>query len=233
MKKAAIFVEGHTELAFIRRFVIEIAGSKNIAIKDTGSGSAQNQSQIRILSEPGEPRASRFFILIHNSSGDSRVLSDMRDQAESLRRAGYAMMAGLRDVRPKSRDQIGKIRSASAHHLQRLEPVATMILAVMEIEAWFLAEHTHFLKIHNKLTPSYIKEKLGFDPKDEDMSSRDRPSNDLRAVYGLAGMSYDKRAHEVSQVVTMLDYAPLYLTSADRNPDLAGLVNWFDRFLDS
>ena len=43
--------------------------------------------------------------------------------------------------------------------------VVDFILSIMEIEAWFLAEHSHFAKIDPKITLEAIADKLKFNPE--------------------------------------------------------------------
>jgi hypothetical protein len=80
-----------------------------------------------------------------------------------------------------------------------------LIMAIMEIEAWFLAESTHFFKIDEKLTSEFIESRLGFNPATEHMESRDQPSQDLHNVYSLVGLAYSKSRRQVERTVDALD----------------------------
>jgi hypothetical protein len=53
------------------------------------------------------------------------------------------------------------------------------VLAVMEIEAWFLAETTHYARIDPAITMAAIKSTLGFDPENDDLQRRPSPAEDL------------------------------------------------------
>ena len=66
------------------------------------------------------------------------------------------------------------------------------VLGVMETEAWFLAEHTHFRKLNSNLTSERIKAEFGFDPSVDDMQLRSCPSDDLHSIYQLEGFRTEK-----------------------------------------
>ncbi|MEO3706986.1 hypothetical protein [Trichormus azollae] len=42
-----------------------------------------------------------------------------------------------------------------------------IVLAIMEIEAWFLVEYNHLLKLYSSLIPGRIQEIFGFNPQTE------------------------------------------------------------------
>ena len=50
----------------------------------------------------------------------------------------------------------------------------------MEIEAWFLAEHTHFAKISPTITRDAIFSALRFDPEKDDLQARPTPADACR-----------------------------------------------------
>ena len=54
-----------------------------------------------------------------------------------------------------------------------------MNLAVMEIEAWFLAKWNYWAKIYNRLTCDFILPKCGLYLKIIDTEQRVHPSQDL------------------------------------------------------
>ena len=56
----------------------------------------------------------------------------------------------------------------------------------MEIEAWFLADHSLFSKIDESLTPEYIKTKLGLDLINDDPEKECRhPAKDIDNILCL------------------------------------------------
>jgi hypothetical protein len=91
----------------------------------------------------------------------------------------------------------------------------------MEIEAWFLAEHTHFAKIHPNLTVTRIT---------DDMQNRPCPHDDLHAIYRLEGLQYRKSRTQVEQTIGVLDFGRLYLEFGEKFPDIQNLIDALDAF---
>ncbi|HMW01566.1 MAG TPA: hypothetical protein PKE58_15625, partial [Acidobacteriota bacterium] len=81
------------------------------------------------------------------------------------------------------------------------------------------------------LTPQVIASTLGFDPTVEDVESRPHPSEDLKTVYKVAGLSYKKRKNSVERTVEAIDYGELYLEQAERVKSLGEFVDQIDTFL--
>ncbi|NJO94622.1 MAG: hypothetical protein HC820_10385 [Hydrococcus sp. RM1_1_31] len=101
----------------------------------------------------------KYYILIYNSGSDNSVASDIRDQYSSLVASGYSMIVGLRDVYPISAAQKDRLERGLQYALPKGSVPAYIVLAVMEIEAWFLAEWNHFIKVDASLTPVSIIKK--------------------------------------------------------------------------
>jgi hypothetical protein len=154
MSKLAIFVEGQTEQIFAERLIRYLGREKNIGIQvqrlsGGRKGSARTVTEITGTSEITHQD---YFILIFNCGNDSRVKSDINDRYDGLMRENYQTIIGIRDVFPTPRDNIQKLREGFTWHL-RIDPIEPLlVLEIMEIEAWFLAEHSHFLQIHPSLT---------------------------------------------------------------------------------
>jgi len=72
-----------------------------------------------------------------------------------------------------------------------LIPVS-FVLAIMEIEAWFLAEATHYQKIDAAITWRAVKAALGFDPGNDDMEQRPAPRTTLASATKIGGKAYVK-----------------------------------------
>ena len=88
------------------------------------------------------------------------------EEHENLTRKGYQKIIGLRDVRPDYTDAtIKDLETMLAKYIKTKVSPVVFILAVLEIEAWFLAEATHFPRIHPTITIAAIKAALGFDPR--------------------------------------------------------------------
>lgn len=230
MHRIAIFVEGYTELLFAEKLVLEIAGQKNVRIekKRIQGGTSCARTVVTLESASGDPGA-KFYVLLFDCRGDNQVKPRIREELAGLTNLGYWKVVGLRDIYPEfKRHDIPALRQ----HLKtgiptKLAPVE-IILAEMEVEAWFLSEHTHFERIDAQLTPALIEQSLGFSPERDDMTQRETPAHDLAQAYGLVNAVYTKGG---MTTIEALDYAYLYTEVADKVSALNQLTSTIDEFL--
>jgi hypothetical protein len=234
MRRLAIFVEGYTELLFVDRLIQEIAEKSKIAIhlrKIRGGGKKSGLSKRIIeLQTPEITSNQSLYFLIVDCGGEESVAQRIRDEHEPLTSRGYEKILGLRDVFPNfSHADIPKLKRLLRYGVKtNLAPVQ-FVLSVMELEAWFLAEHNHFLHIHTMLTAEMIRSNLGFNPATDDMTTRLAPAQDLVSAYNIAGKSYTKG--EAKTTVDKLDYEHLYTVLRDRIPELRELLDAIDDFI--
>ena len=231
MKRLAIFVEGQTEKIFVRKLLEEIAGKNNIAIAEQDMQGRQNSRfTVLTMSDPVTAQT-KYYVLICNSGSDNSFVSDIRDQYASLVSSGYSKIIGLRDVYPIPIADKGILERSLRTVLPRGGVSSHIVLAVMEVEAWFLAEWKHFMKIDANLTPSLIQLNLGFNPEVDNMEHRNHPAEDLHKAYQLVGKSYRKKENHVNRVVSNLDYEFLYLQLAGVVPSLGKFIRYIDDFM--
>jgi hypothetical protein len=232
MNKMAVFVEGQTEQIFVEKLLREIAGEKNLRIElRLARGGAKTKRRIRQLRAAEDDSGQEFFVLIVDCGADSRVASDVREQYESLVKAGYTAIVGVRDVYPQPRAAIPHIVRLLNYGQKTIPIQVVFVLAVMEIETWFITEHDHFSQIDLSLTPAFIHARVGFNPETDDIEQRPHPAQDLHDIYALVGMSYTKDRSTVQNTVNCLNYARLYLELPDRYASLKTLVDSIDSFL--
>ena len=232
-KKIACFVEGQTEQIFVERLFKEIAGYKKIHI-DTyqfQGGKANRISQpIKLSTIKDAP----FFVLLYDSGNDAHVVSDLRKQHQSLIKNGYEKILGLRDLYPIPLGKKEEIEIGIRGFLKPLQKTGvpiSVILAVMEIEAWFLAEWNYLAKIDNRLTCDFILQKCGLDLRIIDTEKRVRPSQDLDEIYRLVSRNYDKSEKSSQEIVNNLDYELLYLHLVNSVKQLKRFIDEIDSFL--
>ncbi|MEM9541386.1 MAG: hypothetical protein AAGA60_18045 [Cyanobacteria bacterium P01_E01_bin.42] len=169
------------------------------------------------------------------------VVSDIRKQDLSLSKSGYQKIIGLRDLYPKALAEKRKLEQsidgAIKGFLKISNPDKTIripirvILAVMEIEAWFLAEHNFLARLDERLTPDFILKHYGFDLRTIDIETREHPSQDLDEIYQLIDRTYNKSLRTAQEIVAYLDYKSLYLELAKTVPQLQKLIDEIDRFM--
>ncbi len=230
MKKMAIFVEGYTEVVFVLKLILEIAGDRVMIEHKELRGGARNARTMKTLSITKLKTDQDYFVVIFDCGGDEQVKTRINDEYSSLVKAGHSRIVGIRDIRGKfTHNDIPKLESTLPKYLKTLPIQVQFILAIMETEAWFLAETSHFPKIDPHITVEAIKEVLGFDPENDDMEQRLTPSNDLNDCYGIGGKTYEKR--HVQNTVEALDFARMYLELPLKFPYLKQLVDSINEFL--
>lgn len=209
MKRIAFFVEGQTEQIFVNRLIKEILGTNQINIIQKQFRGGVNIPKQEIMRNSAFSRDPQYEVLIFDCGSDNRVKSEIIDNIESLRKKGYEMIIGLRDLYPLPIADLEKLEKGLRFlpkHLKCDEQYFDIIIAIHEIEAWFMAETNHFRKIDKRLTGRFIKERLGFDPYITDPQTRVHPAKDLNNIYRLVGKSYTKRFNATIRVVNKLDF---------------------------
>lgn len=229
MRKLAIVVEGQTESLLVERMVREIAGEHNVRVERVrASGGAKERRSVTI--EANDPELNqRFYILIYDSATDSRVASDILENYERWSK-DFVGIVGLRDVYPEF-DRIRLTRRAA--YGQKTKPVRVQnMFAVMEIESWFLAELTHYVRMSPLLTQPNIIAATGFDPWNDAIEARPQPSKDLKAIYQSAGLSYNKSKNHIQRTLGVLSYEHLILEAPERAASLKDFVDLLNQFFD-
>lgn len=227
MKKIAFFVEGQTEQIFVNRLIREIIGNGNVTIiqkKISGGTNAPKREFVRSYSISRKPI---YTALIYDCGSDNRVKSEILDNISSLRESGYACIVGLRDLYPLPIDELPRLEKGLnflPYSLKDMYRPFDIVVAVREVETWFLAEASHFLKIDKRLTGRFIERHLGFDPYIIDPISREHPSEDLNRIYKLVGKSYTKKHWQVEKMVNRLDFNKLRHDVSKRLPSLLTLI---------
>lgn len=233
MIKIAVFVEGQTEQLFAERLIEEIAGRNRVSIvkrRAVGKGIVGSRTLLTIEGERGTE--ARYYAVLIDCGCDNRVGSDIRDNYEKLVESGFSFIIGIRDVYPDFRlADVPKLRTHLNYKLRTVPIQVLFVLGVMEIEAWFLAEHTHFLKLSPLLTLPAIVSAVGFDPSQDDLTLRTHPAEDLNRIYTLAGLSYNKKRWRTLFTLDALDFEVIYLTLRSRIPDLHAFILHIENFL--
>jgi len=233
MNKIAFFVEGQTEQVFIQTLLQEIFGQGKIdviSVKHDG-GSTGGRSLMRIDASRKQPMAD-FFALIVDCGSDSKVTSEIRDGYSGLISAGYSAIIGMRDAFPDfGKHEIRRLLVGMAYAVRTTPIRPRFVVSVMELEAWFISEHTHFPRIHPKLTCVRISDALGFDPCSDDSEDLEHPSQDLSSIYGLVGLAYRKSRKHVERTVGALDYAEVYVGLPEKHVGFKVLVESIHEFM--
>jgi hypothetical protein len=234
VSKIAVFVEGQTEAIFTQALLQAIAGASRIRIDRVSASGKRKRRIIEVLGSAVDTQQP-FYALIHDSGQDEHIVSDIASAYERLRASGYTMILGLRDVYPIGSGEVQRLRDGMRqglrHRLKNDPDDVHLLLAVMEVEAWFIGEHTHFQRLDARLTCEHILANMNFDPSQVNIEGIAHPANDLRRIYALAERPYEKTRAHVEATVAALDFAHLCVTVKARAPGLAALVERIGEFV--
>ncbi|RON20600.1 hypothetical protein BK660_16230 [Pseudomonas brassicacearum] len=218
MRKIAIFVEGQTELHFVHRLVTEIAGY-GVARVDLWIHRGGALSKLRSEGPPEE--VASVLVMIVNCGGDGSVKSSILERREMLASKDFNVIMGLQDLYPKSLEEREKFENGLAQGLDFPDQSIRIFLAIAEVEAWFLSEHTHFEKVDPALSLDRIRAEIGFDPSSPSIETEvAHPTGKLKQIYSLVGRLYRKREAETHSMVSHLDFDEIYTTVRDSSRSL-------------
>jgi len=160
MKKIAFYVEGQTEQFFLNKLLIEIAGIKNICLilrKFNGRSRPPTQEIYpKSVSQPVNPS---HTALIYNCGNDEGVKTRILEEYQDLTNDGFNEIIGIRDLFPLT--DLTRLETRLKNGLPSrgeipLPANTSIVIAVHEVEAWFLAECNHFTCIDSNLTEALV-----------------------------------------------------------------------------
>lgn len=236
MKKIAVFVEGLTEQIFICKFLLELGKKHNIEIKiQSLTGGAKSSSRviedITTITTFDKQRDQKFYFLIRNSNTDSRVKSDMIDGFKSLEKSGFQKIIGLRDTFPTDKQDISKLMRFESIGFPNDSIPYNLLYAIAEIESWFISEESHFEKIDETLTLSFIQKSLNIDLVNIDIEEIEHPAELLNNIYQLAGLAYRKKERHFHRTIDALDFDLLISNCIQKSSYLKSFVDEFSELM--
>jgi hypothetical protein len=230
----AIFVEGRTELEFDSKLIQEIARGRNITIEPCrirGGTNVPTRVEFMGTRGAGDPSQATHLFMLYNCGNDTIVKDRAIQYYPTLVAAGFEKIICHRDVAPSfCHSEIAALEAGLRLRVKTKPIVVTFVLSVMEIEAWFLAEHSHFANIDPAITLAAITSSLSFDPANDDMRLRPNPAVDLANCYALAGKHYDKL--NTQPTIDAVDCVSVYVEIAEKFPHLLLLCKEISDFLE-
>lgn len=217
MRKTAIFVEGQTELIFVREYLLRFFEYQNIDLecRTLFSDGKFGSTEYDFPNSHAE-----FHFQIINVGGDTAVLSRLLKREKYLRQAGYEKIVGLRDMFTEEYQKLsGRVDTEInakflAASKKAIESRATqperisLCFATMETEAWMLGMFELLERTDEKLTPDFIQENLGIDLKVTDPETHFyQPSKDLDDIFQLIGKRYTKKKGDVEAIANVSEKA--------------------------
>ncbi|TLX12075.1 hypothetical protein [Rhizobium sp. MHM7A] len=202
MIKVAIFTEGQTEQLFACEAIQQLADRTNYYIvNERKNGKGDRLIKID-YGKIGDPDNHDIYFQILNCDSDSQVLSTIREEYASLVAADFTHIIGLRDVRPIKRENMSKLFESMLKYkpIGAVDPL--IVIAIMEIESWLIAENSHFSKVDQSLTPETILARTSIDIT-VNSEHFDEPFEVLECIYASAGKIYSKSKEDVQRSCPM------------------------------
>lgn len=217
MNRYAFFVEGQTESLFVRWFLQNLARALGVEISyerrraQGGKKSSNPRCFYEVEIFDSELKTEYFFLIIDcGNDAQKRIVGDIRLRINELEKKGYTRILAIRDLYPKYRiDQLVLLKESMGDALNDLPIDSAAIIAVMEIEAWFIAEYSHFLRMHSDLTDERIEAKIGFDLRQSLFEEIEEPANTLNHIYQEIDIEYDKNLELVERILNSMSFKEL------------------------
>lgn len=225
-RKIAIFVEGDTELVFVRNFLNTWYNydANSLGVECYKLHSNQPNPVPYTI---GSRESENFYQLI--IVGNDNIVSKVLSRAEVLGKAGFSSIIGLRDmycdtyhkhsfqgrtVSSALNDQFKQMAQTTIDNSQLPNKSDIHIhFAIMEVESWLLGMERLLAYIDSRLDMVAVKEQIGLDMLEDPEETIYHPAYKLEQLFALAGKQYGKHTdvaeHLLSQLVKA-DYEQLY-----------------------
>lgn len=206
MKKIGIFVEGQSERIFVLKFLIEyLGGEHNFSRREI---KWQNKNRIELITSRDYPLAKIYF-LIFDCAGDGNVLPALYERSENMIiNENFSFIIALQDLYDKPLDKKELIIDYFKKRIEDFSYKAKLkfVLAVMELEAWFLTDPDVFSKISSKLTPKYLQDLIKINLFEINPETLPHPSATINKIYNSLNRSYSKSEDEAYEIIHKLDF---------------------------
>lgn len=239
-RKIALFVEGDTELIFVRSF-LNAWYNYDANLLGVECYKLQANQPYPVPYPIGSRNSENFYQII--IVGNDNIMSKMLERAESLGNAGFSLVVGLRDMfcdAYHKKSVHGRIVSSDLN--ERFITSAQEVInscslsnksdiqihyAIMEVESWLLGMDNILDLIDSNLTEEDVRVKLGLDLSKDPEKTIYHPAVELKKLFDLAGGQYDKHTDDTEKIISQLmkkDYEKLYHS---------GKCESFHRFVDA
>ncbi|BBE50959.1 hypothetical protein OYT1_ch1402 [Ferriphaselus amnicola] len=224
MKTIVFVVEGQTELIFTQQFIDKLVSLSSVHV-------THQKLRNGIVSTIGCRGVSienaDIVITILNAEGDNSVNSYILSRWQEFKKKNVYAVYGLRDRYSGSGVPID-YRALEAFFEEKSREwgiYVRLIVAVEEIEAWFLAVPSFFQRIDENLTEQRVIEILGSEISDGVVESIRHPAQSINRVLNSVSKRYTKRLDDTYSIATKLDYDCLYL---EKSADIQALKKFVD-----
>lgn len=222
--KIAVYVEGQTELIFVRELLLKWHDYNSSLI-------GFRCYNLRNADAPGHPTDYSFgnfqstnFYEIVNVGTDTSVLSMAIKNAPRYKNVGYDRIVALRDmfsdkyhaesyklsgsriIHPELNDLFinGAEKSIAEKGCDRFVRIN---FAIMEVEAWLLGMAWYLEKEDHILTQEFLLNTHNIDIDNDPETNSYHPADELKKIYRSIGKDYDKHNGDVCSIMSKLDKA--------------------------
>lgn len=214
-RKLAVFVEGQTELIFVREFLKQWYNYDATVVGFNCYNLLANEF-CDAEYKYGSDNSENYFFLV-NVGNDGSVLSSIIGRMRFLQNKGFQLVVGLRDMYSKQYiKDAGKHEIVDAVTQQHMESVNAVLqgygvgafvdfhFAIMEVEAWFLGMSSFMEKVDERLTTEYVRQNVGISLEDDPEKSIFHPAAELGRIYSSVGKQYDKHQSDIASIMSKL-----------------------------
>lgn len=216
-EKIAVFVEGDTELIFVRELLCRwyCYDSAELGFRCIRLRASDVDDGYPTPYDFGDETAAHFYEIV-NVGNDNSVLSKAIKNAQRYINLGYSKIITLRDMYCDSYHSMTRRTIMSEVNRRFIEGAENTIrekgfenfifnnFAVMEVEAWFLGMPVFLEGIDERLTSDYLRETLSVDCDADPETSIYHPAKILGLIFNHVGGSYDKHRTEVNSIMAKL-----------------------------
>ena len=208
MTRIAVFVEGITERKFIKKLIYRrYSAVAKVLVKELV---LRGKDPFLQKIDANQAQGIDCLFLIIEAPEHSKLLSMIKANAENMiNNVGYSFIIGLRDLTPNKRGEKIVVINGIDRFLSGLSVTnkISIVLAVMETEAWFLYDWQLFQRLHGNLSPDYIKGALNIDLINDDPELQyNDPSHIIDKVLRLVELRYRKHESEIDNIVGNIDF---------------------------
>ena len=214
-RKLAVFVEGQTELVFVREFLKQWYGYDVNAVGfDCYNLFAKEFCDAEY--KYGSEDSDNYFMIV-NVGNDNSVLSSIIGRLKFLRNKGFQLVVGLRDMYSsqyiKDAQKYEIVDEVSQRHVESVKEVLRDIedgvfvdfhFAIMEVEAWFMGMDGFMERLDGRLTQDFVSQNLNISLDDDPEKTVFHPAAELGKIYALVGKQYDKHKSDISSIMSLL-----------------------------
>jgi len=232
MKKTVFVVEGQTERIFVEKFIEELAGALAYSVT---SVEHHGDSLVHVHSRGNAPEDRADYVInIIDVGNDDKVRSYVGDEnIELFIKKGFQGVYGLRDKYTGNGKEISlALNSEIDFELTKKWGVSVeVVVAVQEVEAWFLSVPRFFTAYNNSLIIRRLNEILGYDISTIPVEAISHPSEEINKVLKTVGKKYKKKERDAFKITHNLDYDVLYAERSAVIPALGRLCALIDSSL--